>query len=306
MREHDRDDDSLGETWRVVRQAAGTDLRGGLIPFGKRARARREELRRRRARLREETTVGRGPKRRAINPAEITPRRNATVIATGCSIVAGLLALGWWFSSGNDESPQPQQAVPQAPSLPTAPPPSAPQTSVPEGNPGLSPIDPIPPGGVAPIAPRPHTPAANPATVPVVPAPSGPPSTAELSTPESAAQAWMARWCPFDSREPYGAAEQRAQATMTELGWSEFAPRESGRPSWDKRVAAGESAQCSAPQAEIRPEAPRSTTSAIVRITAQQVITGRDGAYVEKLAEQRIVQRGPDGLWRIDTATKGG
>jgi hypothetical protein len=72
-------------------------------------------------------------------------------------------------------------------------------------------------------------------------------------------------------------------------------------------VAERQSARCSAPRVLVSPEAPRSETSVIVIGQIQRVITAGSGArWVDTLTSTRVVLRGPDGLWRVDSATTGG
>lgn len=121
--------------------------------------------------------------------------------------------------------------------------------------------------------------------------------------------AWMARWCPFSYTDQLGAAEGRARAVMTADGWAQFDPvaRDRARDSWAKTVAAKEAGRCSAPAVTISPEAPRSGNSAIVIGVADRVISGaRTAPYVEHVGGTRVVLRGSDGRWRVDTATQGG
>ncbi|GLZ28143.1 hypothetical protein Lesp02_03330 [Lentzea sp. NBRC 105346] len=139
--------------------------------------------------------------------------------------------------------------------------------------------------------------------------PAGEPSPEELSTPESAARAWLARWCAFDHTEPFAAAEQRARPAMTDLGWRNFDPAgdERARHSWERTVAAKESGRCSAPQAQVPSGAPASDNRRIVLVWADRVVTGTAGSpYVERIMQTRHVHRGADGRWRVDIATVGG
>lgn len=312
------DELSPGETARLAREALfGQDLIAPappLWPFGRRARQRREQrhavkqeaLRRRRA-LRAEFHRSR-PTAPTSGPWRPVDRRaNITALAALGAVVAIVVALMWWFGGRDDHRP-PAVAAPPAPptSTPTS---AAPAPPVREPGTSLPKWDPIPPGGVTPIVPpAPHA-GPDPASVPVAGPPAGPPSAADLSTPESAAAAWVARWCPFDFRHPLGADVERARPAMTDAAWWSFDPRnnERARRSWQETVAAGETARCSAPQAEVIPEAPRTADSAIVRVRADRVVTSAQTApYVEQVTETRVVRRGDDGTWRVDAATQGG
>ncbi|MBV9163269.1 MAG: hypothetical protein JO281_17315 [Pseudonocardiales bacterium] len=81
--------------------------------------------------------------------------------------------------------------------------------------------------------------------------PAGEATAGELSSPEGAVAAWLARWCPYSSTEAFGAAEQRARSAMTAAGWAEFDPaqHERARQSWQTIVAERQTARCSAPRA---------------------------------------------------------
>lgn len=152
----------------------------------------------------------------------------------------------------------------------------------------------------------------------VVDPPVGEPTPVELGTPEGAMRAWLARLCPFDHVDPFGAAEQRARAAMTDAGWATLNPvdgdaggDERARLSWEKTVAAGESGRCAEPTAQISLEAPRTATSAIVIGAVTRVVTSPDSdpdqaPYVEQLSQVRLVRRGADGLWRVDLPAEGG
>lgn len=286
-------------------------------PFGQAAHQRREQ----RAAVRERTRARRqalAQQWKGSSPGPVPGRwrpvarsRNLAVIATLVTVVAAVMGLGWWITSGQSRPVPAAQdgAAAPVPSASVAPSASSPPPSQPNVGGGLSQRDPIPSGGVAPIVPPAPKPGPDPRSVTTVPVPSGPPTRAELSTPESAARAWMARWCPFDYREPYGTSQRRARPAMTELGWSSFNPADSdrGRMSWDKTVAAKETARCSAPSAQIVPEAPRSSDTAMVQVTARRVVTGPGAApYVETLTQTRIAKRGPGGLWRVGMSTRGG
>ena len=300
---------SPGEALRVAGQALfSRDLiqPGPGWPVGKRARQRQQQRREaadRARQRRQQLQHGIGEQQSPISMStpwqQVPPARNARVIAALAGLVAAVAAATWWFTS--DDEP------PRAPA-PTGRP-AAPHRPAPPAGTLLLPQPAIPPGGVAPVVPHPPTRTPNPAAVSVVPAPTGPPSVAELATPTLAAKAWMARWCPFDYREPYGASQQRARPAMTSTGWDGFDPNlnDQARRSWQTTVEARESAQCSTPQAQISPEAPSSDTSMVVLVHANRVVTGPTAPpYVEPVTSTRRVTHSPDGQWRVDTETQGG
>lgn len=290
----------------------------GVWPFGQAAKQRRAQRRavlrtaaERRSGLQDRWAAGLDPDTtgRSGRWAPVPRRRHAMVLTGMGAAVAGLVVLSWWSTSDSPDEPPSAGAAPAGTEQPPASPDPAPdEESAPGQQLQLPPVEPIPSDGVAPIVPGEHSPAPDPAQVPVVPAPAGEPDVAALSTPESAAVSWMARWCPFDTRDELGAAEQRAQPAMTEHGWSLFDPRgdEQGHESWRTAQAASERGACAQPQAQVIAEAPRSESSAIVQVSTDRVVTSSDGKYVERLSERRIVQRGPDGAWRVDSATHGG
>jgi hypothetical protein len=223
-------------------------------------------------------------------------------------VVLAVFAVSFFFS-GKSSSPAPAAATVQPViSAPTSSTSSATSSSSAPASKVIPPQQPIPSGGVAPMTPAPGQ-VIDPASVALVDAPAGPPSPADLATPEGAVTAWMARYCPFNFADPFGAAETRARPAMTDQGWSKFDPtaNDKARASWSETVAAKEIGRCAAPAAMVSPEAPRSAGSAIVIGSVNRVVSGAGGApYVEQLAETRIVLRGTDGLWRVDTATVGG
>ncbi|ALG06371.1 hypothetical protein [Kibdelosporangium phytohabitans] len=145
--------------------------------------------------------------------------------------------------------------------------------------------------------------------VPLAAVPTTAASAHELSTPESAAQAWLARWCPFDYRAPFGESEQRAQTAMVPDAWTAWNAEinDRSRRSWDATVAARESARCTSPTAVISPEAPRTPHAVIVIVAATRVVSSTGAtAYAETVTATRVVLRGADNLWRIGEATEGG
>lgn len=283
-------------------------------PVGRKARQRRE----RRQQARQNAKQRRNALRQGLDPerepaplphrwSPVERGANAKAIASLTGVVAVVLGAAWWFTS--DTPPQHPAAPPIAPApSPPSPPPAPPAPADGQGT-ALPPLDPIPPGGVAPIVPPAATPPADPAAVPLAPTPTGPPSAGELSTPESAATAWFARWCGFDARQPYGTSEQAARPAMTPMGWDALDPAgdERAQRSWDETVAAGEVGRCSTATAQTSPEAPRSPDSAIVAISGQRVVTAENAPpYVEPVSDTRIVKRSDDGSWRVDMATQGG
>lgn len=284
-----------------------------LWPLGKAARARRSE----RAEIRERTRAARRDLSRAWNAAAppgvdftrvwrpVGSHRNVAVIAGLALVVLVIVVVGAWMSSRAAPAlPTPAASAGTAAQSP--PPPSTTSTS-PTPATRVSALPPIPSSGVAPIIPPTGT-GVDPRTVAVVDPPAGPPTNTELASPEAAAVAWLARWCPFAWTEVFGAAETRARAAMTANGWSVFDPARNARAraSWAQTVAARETGRCSAPSAVVNADAPRTGTAAVVMVSATRVVAGTDGAYVEPVFEQRVVLRGADGVWRVDLPSVGG
>ncbi|MGH3709224.1 MAG: hypothetical protein ACRDRQ_14220 [Pseudonocardiaceae bacterium] len=312
-------DASVGEVARAARAAfVGRDLiraRPGLWPFGPRARARQErnrevaeEARRRRGQFRAAFESGAAPVTgRPVRWRPVERRANAVVIASLAGVVLGVFVLSVWFSGrAPAQQPAPAAAGIAVTSRSSAPPGVA--EPVPGAGVSLPGLPPIPPGGVAPIRPPVST-TVNPALVRLAAPPVGEVTAAELGSPEGAVAAWLARWCPYSHTEPFGAAERRARSAMTAAGWAVFDPAGNDRAqrSWQTIVAEAQTARCAVPTALVSPEAPRSQASAIVIGQVQRVITAGDGArWVDTLTGTRIVLRGADGLWRVDTATTGG
>lgn len=242
-----------------------------------------------------------------------TGRRGTLVAVLLVVPVLLVLGLSWWFTRPG--APDRDQPI-TTPTLTRVAVPDYLTSSVPAERafsaataPALTPWSPIPPGGV--LAPRlpPAAAVIDARSITVTDPPAGEPSVAELSTPEAAAAAWLARWCPFSTTEQFGTAENRARSAMTADGWAEFDPtvQERARSSWQRSVAAGESGRCSGPVVFVSREAPRTETHAVVIAAAYRVIEGASAAaYVERLDQTRVVVRGPDGLWRVDVATIGG
>jgi hypothetical protein len=311
-------------------------LRSGpvLWPFGRRARARRArnqavtaEAHRRRDDLRATfdtlftstndgngDDVGGGLGRRPDGRRPVSRRARAGVILALAGMVVTIAVAGWTLSSPASRSTSSPTSLPAV-----SPPPADTGSSATElaettavSGATLPARPPIPSGGVEPTSPHPAG-AVDPGAVRVVEPPRGDPTPAELATPEGAMRAWLARWCPFDHGEQFGAAQRRARPAMTDAGWSILNPYDGdardaqARASWDKTQAAGESGRCSEPTALVSPAAPRAPDSAIVIGALTRLVTAPgQPAYTEPLSVVWRVRRGADGLWRLDLPTEGG
>ncbi|MGM1064291.1 hypothetical protein [Saccharothrix sp. Mg75] len=314
---------------RVAREVSralwGRDLLGprpGWWLWGAKARARahrRRELReagaQRRAELHHQFTRGHargvGDVRMPWRPVPI--RRNIAAITGVITVIAAVVGLAW-----SADGPGTAGSAPRQPSEPASTPTGAASaTSMPVVQPSgaasaassLPEQPPIPASGVAPTVVQPRT-GTDPATIVAAAAPEGPPARQELAGPESAARAWLARWCPFTTtHDQFGDAEKRARTIMTADAWSLFDPAGDDRAahSWQQATAAGESGTCSAPVAQIVPSAPRTSERVVVRVTADRVVTTAGGTrYVESVSSTRVMLRQGDGTWRVDLAAVGG
>ncbi|MFT7835719.1 hypothetical protein Q5530_06185 [Saccharothrix sp. BKS2] len=324
----DDDADRPAQVARQVRRALwGRDLLGprpGWWPWGTGARARaqrRREVRelgaQRRVELHRRFTHGHDHGGDAVRAPwrPVPTSRNIAALAAVVAVVAAVVAVAWSMGDGPGATREPsgeQRGEPAptevAPTTSTA---SMvlPSVAVSSSAWSLPEQPPIPPSGVAPAQARPRT-ATDPATIAVVTAPPGPPARRELSDPQDAAGAWLARWCPFTaSEDQLGDAERRAQPAMTDAAWSLFDPAgdERAARNWEQATAAGETGRCSAPVAQVVPSAPRTPERVVVRVTADRVVTTAAGArYVEPVSSTRVMLRRPDGTWRVDLAAVGG
>lgn len=259
----------------------------GLLPLGSRAKARRTQRREIAAVARERraTLAGLLETRRqlasrsgaatAAADAEVPPMsaaRRRTGLVAVMAVTCAVIGVAWWASSAS--------------STPATRPAAA--STLPAGTAATST-------------------AATAATV------TGDAPTATggaLGDPASAATAWMAAWCPFDARDAATTAppSTSARGYMTSTSWDAFATQSTlpGAMTWESAVQDQAVATCTAPQALVSPEAPRSTTTAIVQVRADRTITDATGTQtVQQLVEQRVMVR-DDGRWFVDIATVGG
>lgn len=300
----------------------------GVWPWGRKARqrrARREEItllvRRRHRRLRDRFDDQQHNHGRLPLQWRSQPRKPVRWVAIGMLATVALVAVYALWMADRPSSSGPVGILAEAgvPSIEVTPGPSSPGTTSahPGTRPGSSPSrelrsppEMLPSTGVAAVTPRAPAAADRPDDVVLADRPTGPATTHELATAERAVAAWMARWCPFDSRDSFGESERRARSAMTDTAWSAWNPEinERARRSWNTTVQARETARCAAPTAAVSPEAPRTAHSVIVLASTKRVISaeGAAGKYVETLTATRVVIRGADGLWRVDAATEGG
>ncbi|MDU0293316.1 hypothetical protein [Saccharothrix longispora] len=323
----DDDADHPVQVARQVRRALwGRDLLGprpGWWPWGSGGRARaqrRREVRalgaQRRVELHRRFAHGHDQGGDAVRAPwrPIPASRNIAALAAVATVVAAVVAVAW--SRGDEPGAVEVPGEPRGESAPIEAPPTTsttltvpPSVVIPSSAWSLPEQPPIPPSGVAPTQAHPRT-ATDPATIAVITAPPGPPARRELADPQDAAEAWLARWCPFTTGEDqFGDAERRALPAMTDVARSLFDPTGDERTarSWEQAGAAGETGRCSAPVAQVVPSAPRTPQRVVVRVAADRVITtAAGGRYVESLSSTRVMLRQADGTWRVDLAAVGG
>jgi hypothetical protein len=250
----------------------------GLLPFGAKARDRRE-------RRREVDTIA--ATRRTQLAELLAARRNShldkadgathhghtrTVAALLTALVIAVPAAGWVMS------------------LPTT-------TAAPTQNPADTgsattdlptyESDPTTPGIAAESTPQP---------APAV----------DLETPEAAAVSWMAAWCPIDPHRDPDSLAAGIRALMTTDGWAQFTATPEQAPA---DTAPDVTASCDRPVARVVSRPPGSGTTVVVLVSATRIISRPDntGASERFRVERRqYVLRGDDRLWRVDVPAVGG
>ena len=127
----------------------------------------------------------------------------------------------------------------------------------------------------------------------------------DLTSPETAAAAWLATWCPIDHRSPDDVAT-RVRSVMTDAGWAQFAATP-GQTVPDPRP--GVAASCDTPRARIVSRPSGSTTTVVVSVSATRTVTDTTKPVAIqrfRIERRQYVVRGADGLWRVDVAAVGG
>lgn len=158
-----------------------------------------------------------------------------------------------------------------------------------------------PPSSETPTPPPAAGPTGPAAVVTVAPV-TGPPAAVELASPESAAVAWLSRWCAYDWRSPLGTSENAARTAMTQRAWLRFDPltTPAAAGEWALVVANRQSAACSAPTVIASPNTARTAAEASLVVTAQRVVTPQGGApRVEVVRQSRRVSF-EEGRWLVD------
>ena len=135
-----------------------------------------------------------------------------------------------------------------------------------------------------------------------------PDSGVDLTTPESAAASWLTAWCPAKATRDPDAVTAGIRAVMTADGWAQFTATP-GQLMVD--AAAGTAASCDTPTARMVARPPGSDDTVVVLVSATRTITDSDAENAEATAGFRIerlqyVVRDDDGVWRVDVAAVGG
>jgi|GEM_PF-6179637 len=250
----------------------------GVLPFGARARARRERRREvdataaaRRAEL-NRLLSARRDSRGAGTRVSVSRGRPRVVATLLVAVVIATTVAGWWMMetpvpAATTVSTDTRAAATDLPSYIAEP------TSWPDA---------------AATAPQ-VTPAA----------------ALDLTSPEAAAASWLAAWCPIHPHRNPAAVAEAIRAAMTDAGWAQFTATPehalaSGIP--------GLTASCDAPRARIVSRPPGTDRLVVVAVSATRTVTDAEhtGARRFRIERRRDVVRGGDGLWRVDVAAVGG
>ena len=252
----------------------------GVLPFGARARARRERRRQvdataaaRRSELNRllcERRHTRGAPTR-VSVRRGRPRLVATLLTT---VVIATAVAGWWMT---------QRSVP-APTTADSNDTSVAATDL--------------PNYITDATGSADTTATTPKNEPPLASP-------DLTSPEAAAASWMAAWCPIDHNRNPDAAAAKTRAAMTVAGWAQFTATPehalaSGIP--------GLTATCDAPQARIVSRPSGADRLVVVGVSATRTVTNAEHAGPRRFRIERRqdVVRGEDGFWRVDVTAVGG
>ena len=255
----------------------------GLLPFGSKARDRTRRRREvdalaaaRRADLAEHHTARR-TSRAARSHRSVRFAHPRLVAAALTAVVITISAAGWWMTRST---------------TPTAPAPTVIDTGPAAGGP---------------------TPAgSNPNSVPAAPTmsdvTSGPDAGEDwsLATPEAAAGAWLASWCPIDPNPRPEETQARTRAAMTAAGWAQFAGTSGSTMAG---AIAGATATCDPPSARIVSHPPGTDVPVVVLVWATRRVfhPGNPAAGRSfRIDRRQYVVKGDDGLWRVDVAAVGG
>jgi hypothetical protein len=131
-------------------------------------------------------------------------------------------------------------------------------------------------------------------------------SAVDLGTPETAAVSWLAAWCPIDPQRSPEALAAGIRAVMTTEGWAQFTATPGQTPA---DPAPGATVSCDRPTARVVFRPPGNDTTVVVLVAATRTITGPDNVSTTRrfrIERRRYVVRGVDGLWRVDVPAVGG
>jgi hypothetical protein len=127
-----------------------------------------------------------------------------------------------------------------------------------------------------------------------------------LASPEAAAGAWLASWCPIDPNSSPKQVQARTRAAMTAAGWAQFT---AGSGSTVAGAIAGATATCDPPSARIVSHPPGTEVPAVVLVWATRRVFDPENPGAGRsfrIERRQYVVMGDDGLWRVDVAAVGG
>lgn len=251
----------------------------GVLPFGARARARRERRQQvdaiaadRRSELTKLLSARRDSRgvttRVSVNRGR--PRVVATLLA---AVVIAMAVAGWWMT----ETPVPAATTVDSTDTSVA------ATDLPSYIADATGLV-----AASPTAPRIE-----------------PPASPDLASPEAAAASWLAAWCPIDPNRNPDAVAEAIRAAMTAAGWAQFTATP-GQATADG--VPGVTASCDPPRARIVSRPPGTDRVVVVAVSATRTVTdaGPVGTRSFLIELREYVALDEDGLWRVDVAAVGG
>ncbi len=249
----------------------------GVLPFGARARDRRERRRQvdataaaRRSELNKllsERRDSRGAPSR-VSRKQGRPQLVATLLV---AVVLAIAVAGWWMTETRVPAATP---VDEADTSMAA-------TDLPSYITDATGLE-----GASPAAPK-----------------NEPFATTDLMSPQAAAASWLGAWCPIDPNRNPEAAAAKIRAAMTDAGWAQFTatPEHAlaeGIP--------GLTATCDAPQTRVVSRPPGADRLVVVAVSATRTVTEHEETRRFLIERRQYVARGGNGLWRVDVAAVGG
>jgi hypothetical protein len=250
----------------------------GLLPFGSKARNRKtrrrevDEIAAARRAVLTELLMARRNARVGSTPAPTGRRRPAMVATLLAAIVIAIAVVGWWMSLATPAASSDDKSdMPAAPTNPVvAETRSATFLVTGDSRPG--------PGQI----------------------------TIEPDSPEEAASAWLAAWCPGDPHQSKYVADDAIRDLMTAAGWAEFRTTP-GQTTAGLRP--GLTASCDTPKARVVSRPPDTDSAVAVQVSATRTLTDVTKSAPARtfgIERRQYVVRGDDGRWRVDVAAVGG